>query len=251
MKAVKFKGGLSIAIMTTVVLACASRAPAVEFTIDQQSSSLTLSGEALGSVPLQEQSSGSLTTTYQGTINAQIGSTIQFDIAVADADVSGDYLPDSIGNLNTAPGDYGAYAYYLLTDLYAAVREFIFDMNSAPITLTGNSFDASSITIITTQGYMDWNTAGAFGNDQGREDLAGNSNLNQASNGSLVIVGLDVTLTVPIDFTMYFDLSGDGQDDSWVNVTGDIVAMGTIPEPMSLLLLLGGAGFLASRRRLR
>ena len=200
-----------------------------------------------------KQSPGSLTNSYSGTIDTMVapGASIQFVSAAADADVSGIYNPGIGGGGGSADGDYGGYADLgIFGDLWAAVRTFVFSMSSGSITLAGSNFDASLLSLTTTGGDLDYD-AGLLGS--GVAPLVGESGFNQASNGSLVIGGGGAAiLTVPIDLTMNFDLEDDTVDDTPVNIVGNIVATGIIPEPATLgLLFLGGFAFLRRIKRNR
>ena len=101
----RVKGAVLVFAIAAVLLLGASLAPAqipVPFNIQQSQSELTVSGQLLGSITLQEQSTGSLTTSYQGTINSMIapGSSIQFVSAAGDADVSGTYQSGGMGPMS-------------------------------------------------------------------------------------------------------------------------------------------------------
>src|SRR5262245_4985554 len=101
---------------TTVLLLFVFVRPAVaiqrDFTIVTNQSSIAISGNvdsALGSSAIQQQGSGSLTTTYAGTIKTDLfASGISFlpgsDI---DANVNGNWKPLADGTDGSAEADYG------------------------------------------------------------------------------------------------------------------------------------------------
>src|SRR5262245_25627440 len=99
------------------------------FTIDQPSSSLTLSG-TVGSSTIQQQGSGSLTTHYYGTVVSTWdldGGTISFasDGSFAVAVNSGSWQPRPGGASGSAPANYGGRVTIILVTAQVAVRGLV------------------------------------------------------------------------------------------------------------------------------
>jgi len=126
----------------------------VTFTIDPTRSSITLSGNlqnsTLGTLAISAQSAGSLTTSYTGSILADLtppyiqfpgGSTIT-------ANTNGTWKPAIGGGSGSAPADYGGQIMdgFLLT-AYFAGRNFLLDVSSPPTTLTNGGFDSGLLAV--------------------------------------------------------------------------------------------------------
>ncbi len=130
-------------------------AATVTYVVDTNLSSVALSGtvSALGiTAALNEQSPGSLTAIYGGTLIANVESgSIQF--------VGGNQLtplenrslqPGPGGVAGSAPASYGGKAtaslgFFGSVNALVASRQIAFDVSSAPVPLTGTTFQAKSI----------------------------------------------------------------------------------------------------------
>jgi hypothetical protein len=243
------KRSVAVGVVCIVTLWAAARtahALDVTFTLDTPNSVLTMSGNILGST-ISAQGTGSLSTTYSGTISAQwTPGTILFTAAEADANVNGNWQPLVGGGSGSAPADYGGkVTLMVIITAYLAGRDAEFSLSSAPIALVGNNFDATQVVITTTSGSVDYR-AGVLGS--GTQSLVGSSGSNQAAAaGSLVVTGNDAVLTLPILYTTEFDIPGYGTGT--MTVTGTLVGTAIVPEPATLALVgLGGIVALLRRR---
>jgi hypothetical protein len=130
----------------------------VAFTLDSTSSVIVLSGKANnplgGVVSLTEQSPGSLTTHYSGTVQLDLTPpTIQF---VGGSDIvaqnNGSWQPAVGGAAGSAPADYGGkltipVPIFGNAIAWAAVRNVRLDISSLALTLTNSGFDASRLDV--------------------------------------------------------------------------------------------------------
>jgi hypothetical protein len=126
----------------------------VPFTIDPTRSSITLSGSIastqLGTIPFTAQGAGSLTTSYTGSVLANLTPpAIQFPSgSLIQANTNGSWKPLVGGGSGKAPADYGAEAIEseVITG-YFADRNLQFDVASPQATLTNGGFNADLVTI--------------------------------------------------------------------------------------------------------
>jgi hypothetical protein len=130
----------------------------VAFTLDSTNSVITLSGSVniplAGVTPLVEQSPGSLTAHYSGTVLLDLTPpTIQFPGASSIvAQTNGVWQPAAGGVAGSAPADYGGKVIISLGIFgngtgYAAVRNIKLDLTSLVLTLTNSGFDASWLNV--------------------------------------------------------------------------------------------------------
>lgn len=242
---------LGVCLMAALTFSQA--ASALTFTIDSSQSSITAGttlSSSLGSLPLTPQSAGSETTSFSGTIDADVTPTdITFNSAIADAIVSGVYSPAPGGG--TAPGVPGTpadgdYAFLGLSGgILAAIRDLNLSFSSGAIALAGGSFDATSVSVSPTAGSFDLNAAPIPSITPGSASSSafGGTSVNGASGGTLVLSGSTLTLTLPIDIVTNPDSS------TAVDLNGVIVATAIIPEPASVALMGLGGTLLMFRRR--
>ena len=118
--------------------------------MDTNESSLTLSGtiQALGSAyALTPQGSGSLTTTYSGTIQAaQAAGTIQFTgQSLIQGQNTGAWQPESDGSSGSDTANYGGQVSALGQLVEVALRGILLDVTSPVISVTSGQFDSSSL----------------------------------------------------------------------------------------------------------
>jgi hypothetical protein len=217
----------------------------LSFTLDSTRSSLALSGDVAGST-IQQQGSGSLTTTYSGKVAAlwdQVGSTISFLSAGTDAvaGISGNWQPLPGGASGSAPANYGGQAQIILITARAALREMHVSMStSTPLSLSGSGpFTFSSTQTFTiTHGFADYN-AGALGS--GQSDLSNASAANASStNGTLQDLGNGTfQLTMPIDVTLSGSVGGQPAN---LRIQGTIVGVASLtPDPSLPVVQLNGS----------
>jgi hypothetical protein len=200
------------------------------FTIDPNQSSLTITGSISGTSFVQ-QGPGSLTTKYDGTIQAtQTAGTIQFTgLSLITAQTNGSWQPLTNGSLGSAPANYGAMVSSSVT-VYAAFRSLLLDVTSPPITVTSGQFNPSSLTFLlptNATSTLDCN-AGYLGS--GSKLLAGNATNNVAALATLTTVGSQQTLTLGVNAKFTFTLLS--ANDTIVNVAGQLVATRSTTAPL-------------------
>ena len=130
----------------------------VAFTLDSTNSVIAFSGSVnvplVGTVPFTEQSAGSLTTHYSGTLLLDLTPpAIQFTGGSAIvARTNGVWQPAVGGVAGSALGDYGGKLTIstLLGNVtaWAAARNIALDISSPALTLTNSGFDASRLNLI-------------------------------------------------------------------------------------------------------
>ena len=208
---------------------------AVTFHVDPMRSSLSLSGNAAG-YNLQEQGTGSLTTTYSGTINADVETgmlTLTGGSQVIAAN-SGNWRP---GN---TPANYGGTADAgFLGTADAAVRNLVLSATSSPFAVASDgTFNPSAVTFTAITGNLDY-TSMLFGS-HGTQDFSGRSTQDQASGGEYTTAGGTATLLLPVNITYTFTLLTP--DDSQATVTGNLVATAQVQTPPRLNSITLGDG---------
>ncbi len=204
------------------------------FSLDQNNSSLTLSGTYAGA-NLQQQGTGSLVTKYMGTLVAQwdlTAHTINFIQAgtAATALNSGTWQPAVGGGSGSAAANYGGKATILFVTGYAAVRGLVAATSSNTLALSGGgpsySFPSSE-TLTITAGFADYR-AGSFGS--GRTDLSNNSATNTAAAGTFQdLANGAYRVTAPISVTINKTIGGQS---AVLHIIGTVVANATIPVVM-------------------
>ncbi len=155
-KAVSLRFVRLMALSAALMLASAHSVPAnaapVTFTIDPARSGVTISGSltvpAVGTYPYKTQGSGSLTTSYGGTIVVELepprilfpgGSDIQFE-------TNGTWQPVSGGGAGSQPANYAGETTPPFTTTYFAARNIAFDAVGEAILLANGSFNATNLT---------------------------------------------------------------------------------------------------------
>jgi len=229
----------------------ASQVNAATYTIDETLSSITITGSALGIIPIIAQSPGSNVAVIAGSIDASAGGGfLTFTGGVADAvEKPGPFSPGPISGDPpvagpNAPADVALFLGNASTGRLA-LRDFAVSLSgSAP--LAGNDFDLTALTLTVTSGALDYrvNLLNLFGH----EEIAGQT-ANPTEGTGLLVGG---TLTIPINVSIEFEVvEGDPPAMAVVNLVGQIVA--TIPEPGTVAMLgMGAIGLVAfGRRRLR
>lgn len=232
-----------------------ARANLYDYTIDPALSSLSVSGSLTGN-PAGPQTAGSLSTSFSGTIVADLapgsiafpgGSSIN---AALQAD---EQQPDSTDFPSTsAPANYGRTAdgpFSSTTD--EAIRDLALDMqddtSGAGISLSGGNFDSGSLVLLLNSGTSD-SVYATVGN---QIDLSGKGTANGTAGGmsTLTQSGGIETLTLKID-SGAIAYSIEQSADSTLSFTGTLVATRIVPEPASLgLCALAGLDLLRRKRR--
>jgi hypothetical protein len=228
-----------ILLAAVCLLRQTSAAPLV-FTINSSQSSVTISGTVAGAV-FTAQGPGSLTTSYRGTINANLtNSTLQFTGGSSiDAETNGIWEPAVGGGTGSAPADYGATNSVNLSigppkafPGNAALRNIVLDLTSPVLTLTNDDFAGNNLvfTFITNTASLDYNYT-----DGGAVVYEGTTGLNGYSTNTLVNVATISTnanvrtLTIPINAQYQFTLISE--NDSSLELTGQLVATNALPLP--------------------
>lgn len=236
---------ISVVFAGCVFLITSVQAEVRPFVIDSGASSLSLSGTALN-IGVQEQGEGSLTTTYSGSIIVDVsedavtfvgGSTIT-------ANNSGDWQPLADGASGNAPANYGAYANAgFLGSGYAALRNLLFDLKSESIPTLAGSFAADSLEFSfppSAVSTADYSYTSVLGNGAGTEYLAGRSTNDVAAVGNISVVGEELVLTIPVNYSLILT----GEFDATFQVQGQLVARAPNVTPLQFAELQVSPGLL-------
>ncbi|MHC1767730.1 MAG: hypothetical protein AB9869_26225 [Verrucomicrobiia bacterium] len=203
-------------------------APA-RFSLDESQSRITISGNIMG-LPLREQGPGSMSTTFGGTVVADVSdSSIQFTGgSVLEARTNGDWRPGVGGESGSAPANFAAEASTLLGTVRGALRNLVLDLTSAALPITGGQFDASNLVFafpVGSKAAFDYN-AGLLGSDS--VVLSGLST-NKIVNGATVSGAAGSRkLTIQVDTEFVFELLSEG--DSVVKLVGALVAVEAVQD---------------------
>jgi len=231
-------GRRRVSVLAGALLAASLGHPALAqvFTLDANQSTITLSGSVLG-YALTAQGPGSLTTSYQGTVQTALaGGTIQFTgQSLIQAQTNGSWQPKADGSAGSQPADYGAMASAgLVGAVTAALRNVQFDAISPVINVAGGQFDAQSLTFsfpTNAASTLAYNLTGLF-SMSGAKPLSGYATNAVASQATLATSGAQQTLTIPIDATFVFTLVS--ANDTTVNVKGQLVATRATTAPLAI-----------------
>jgi len=202
----------------------------LSFAVNEFQSSVTLSASVpsfFGTVHIQEQGAGSLTTAVDGTIVADVdrtSGTIQFlnptDLVLGN---SGWWQPMAGGVTGSEAANFGGVAYGPLFTLLAAVRHGKLSLSSGSIALGSTdprTFDTSQV--------MGVFTAGALDSNYGSASLTGFANSNSFGlTGSLAKTGADLTLTIPVNISYSVYVPNLGYAD--LNIAGSLQATAKVP----------------------
>lgn len=211
------------------------------YTLDPAQSSIAVSGTVdsdLGTgKPIQTQGTGSLTTTYTGTINTiRLTNSIQFVAGSAvDANTNGNWKPAADGLSDTAaPADYGGKISGVVlvvvpVTVNFAGRDFVFGLtNPAALTVSSNQFSLTTTDATFTSGDIAYRSS--LGTPAGHESvigedgtLTGNGTLGTLSQGGLVYE----TLSVPTNTTI--DIAADATTTIHLTLTGQLFGKYLIP----------------------
>lgn len=256
----RFTTSLATALAASILAVGGAYAAPLLMTIDHNASSLTLNGKLSG-FTFVEQSPGSKTTKYTGTITVDLDnklapSTLSILSAAADADVNGSWLP-KLGGQNpsatdpdptpAAVADYGIKAQFGANDAaYAAVRGLVLNVTSGAEAVGGGGLFNSSETLTVLSGLFDSWVTPLLGGGGGQSDSTGDVYPRDATlptQSSYVVVGNLATLTIPVNAKRI-------DDGDFTSFTGTLVATAIVPEP-STFLLLGMATMCAAGVRRR
>ncbi|HEV2295396.1 MAG TPA: hypothetical protein VGR35_16215 [Tepidisphaeraceae bacterium] len=227
----------------------------VTYDIVQAQSTLTLGGNLTGNTASQ-QTAGSLTTSYTGTIVAnRTAGNIEFPGgSVIDAALQPtNQQPRADATPGSAPADYGRTApgpfFSTALEAFRGMILDVFDDTSglgSTVNASGQ-FASQNLILQIDSGESDV----AYGNATAENDLSGRGTSNGATTASTVITSGGVeTLTLRFNTgAIVYGVSQSG--DSSITFNGTIVATRNvvIPEPTGLAALAAGSLLLARRRR--
>ncbi len=230
----------------------APHAHGATYVIDSSQSSITITGLALGFIPIIAQSAGSNVAVIEGSLDIDAsGGNINFISSVADAvEKPGPFNPGIISGDPpvagpNAPADIALFLGNASTGRLA-LRDFVVSVTGTS-PLVGNDFDLMSLLLTVSDGSLDYNVP--FASLVGHLEIAGETASPTGGTGSLV----GTTLTIPINVSLEFEvLAGDPPGTAVVNLQGQIVAE-LVPEPGAIVMLgLGSVSLIAvGRRRFR
>jgi hypothetical protein len=250
-----------VAVTALMSLAVSSPAGTLTFAIDQNASSLTLSGLIAYHFPTASdpgltsnaQAPGSLSDQWGGTLTANFsGGILTFtggSVITAALNPSAPFA----GNPGHTSGidNYGVWASGLISagslSVTGSYEGLVLDIpagtaqdGAAPLgmslSFTGGSLEYS---------YFALALGGAGTGTSAMQSSTGTGANTTLGLVSLTTVGNEMTLTLPIQFQT---TGGTGRVEDW---SGQIVAVATIPEPSTVTVALLGLGLLAARVRAR
>lgn len=220
------------ALVMEVAVVGSAQAVERDFSVVTNQSNITASGTvtfAGTTANIQPQGTGSLTTSYSGTIKTdRESSSISFLAGSSvSANVNGNWKPDANAANNAQAADYGGKAIIVIDTANFAARDLVVGVTSGAITLdSGSHFDLSSATLSFASAklaYLD-----TFGQLMGSSDLSGKTT-SIAGTGSIsgVTQGGQTTetLTVPINST--FVLAPTASSTVNLTLTGQLIATTT------------------------
>lgn len=250
-RAVGLLGGLVLLAQADLVVA----SPVV-FTLDSANSTITLSGKVLTSigstVSFTEQSSGSLTTHYSGSVLVDLAPpTIQLlDGSAIAAQTNGSWQPLAGGAAGSAPADYGgkltiSVPIFGNVIAWAAGRNVALGLGSTALTLTNSGFDAAWVNMAfltnnTPAPVLDYRVIGnvVVPSSSGTSSLHGSLTNSHASAYLTNAAGL-LKLVIPINGTNVTTFLNP--DDTTMILKGQLVA--TAPaSAWPLVLNIGVSG---------
>jgi len=251
----KFLCSVAGAVVAGAFSASSASGALVTYNIVQAQSTLTVGGTLTGNFA-SEQTSGSLTTSYTGTIVANrnpgsiefpggsvIDAALQPQNQQPRADTTPGNQPADYGR--TAPGPFGSTALEAIRGLLLDVFD---DTSGVGSTVNGaGQFSSQNLVLVIDQGEGDV----SYGTGTDENDFTGLGTSNGASTASTVITsGTVETLTLRFSTgPMTYAVSSSG--DSSLTFSGTIVATRNvvIPEPVGLSALAVGGLLLVRRRR--
>jgi len=222
----------TFALGATLLLSGRAQATPEVFTIDSSQSQTTLSGNIAG-YAISPQAAGSLTTTYSGSINADIsGSTIQFTGSSAiTAKTNGVWQPGIGGVSGSAPADCAGQASISIFTGYGAARNLVLDIVSPVLTVTGTNFDSSALIFsFATNSSSSFDYTSPI--KSGSLSLAGNATNTVANGASLTTDGTTQKLFIQFNTRFSFTLLSTG--DTPLILTGQLVATNSFVAPFMI-----------------
>jgi hypothetical protein len=215
---------------------CLIAAP-MTFTLDPTQSTITISGSFQNSglsFPLMQQSAGSLTTIFGGTLKADVsGSTIQFTGgSVIDAQTNGNWQPLPGGAAGSAPADFGGQGGGFGVTIKAALRNIVLDATSAALPITSGSFNSGGLVFgfpTSSTAALDYLVTGLLSASGGKA-LQGLSTNKVTTTATLTNNGSALALTIPVSADFAFTVIT--ANDAKVTLTGKLVATAAAAPPL-------------------
>lgn len=201
------------------------------FILDEEASHLSITGSVLSGM-LQPQGEGSLTTNFGGELHTLLSSTnilFKSDSRI-DAQINGEWTPQSGGESGSAPADFGAKALVGgIANATASAREIAFSVSSLPLDLQnlqeGTEFSVEGMQIEFPEespAAIDFSVGGLLSIDTSLS-LSGLIAENKSTTPATFLVKENLqTLTIPVDAVFSFRIFSP--DDATMRFTGTIVA---------------------------
>jgi PEP-CTERM motif len=231
-----------------------SRAGQLSFNIDPAQSHITLTLETADGTQVisSAQTPGSDTTSLSGTFNVDVTpGTIQF-LSTNNIQFGLQAVPQAPlidGTVGSSPAQYGLnVAIGGVGGGVVAARDYVADVTSSVIPVSGDAFDATKLVLTLTPDSISSYNLTFFGSTAAGFFTGSNPGDNALSNGTLTQVGGLETLTAAVSVVAPTTVEGV----TFLGLfTGQIVATATVPEPASVLLAAIGVAVLVccGRRR--
>jgi len=223
--------------MSLLLSSTLTRAELRQFTIDPAQSSLTISGTFSG-FDIEPQAPGSLTTSYSGTIEAEVTSSniLFWGGSLIDAQTNGIWEPGPGGVDGAAPADYGGEVVNFIVNGKAALRNVVFDVASDELPVNSGKFDSQGLrfSFVPTSGsVIDYTyTSLVGGGGSGSPALTGISTNSASTNATLVLQSVEAELFIPVDITG--SLTVASPNDVQYRFRGQLVARAAAPTPLQI-----------------
>ncbi len=240
----------SLALLTSLVLVPAVvQAETSTYTIDPSQSFLSVGGNLTSNAAFP-QTSGSTTTSYNGTVKLdRNGNVLQFNAgsALNAVNLGTKQQPRTDATPGTAFANYGRTAngpFFSTTN--EALRNFSLDIESDPFLISGTSFPSGSgnLALIVLTGDSDF----AYGNTPGEVSLNGKGTANGASTPSTLTTSAGIETLHLYFSTGQILYTAAATGDSSLTFVGEIVATRAVPEPAVASVISLSLLFLAARR---
>ncbi len=210
----------------------------VQFTIDSSQTQVTLSGTAAG-LAVDEQGPGSLTTSFEGMILADLtADSLRFvGGSQIDGVTNGDWSPKAMGVAGTEPADFGAAASGGLISGTAALRNLLLDLESESVALAEGAFNADGLRFRfpdEAPSAFDYRVTVFISTQSDRELLAGYATNHVAGTGTLTEQDNVQILEVPIEATIVFELLSPA--DSTLTISGQLHATRSLEPDTEIVL---------------
>jgi hypothetical protein len=246
---------VGLAAVAALAIAGKASAEVVTYNIIPAQSTLTIGGLLTDNSAFQ-QTAGSLTATFSGTITADRqpskiiftgGSSMDAALQPVSqqprADATNGSAPADYGR--SAPGPFGSTSFEALRGVFLDVED---DTGGFGIPISSNNFASNSLILVIDSGDSDV----VFGNNGVETSLSGKAAANSNNNGlsSVVVSGSTETLTLKFS-TGSIAYSIFQSSDTSLAFTGTIVANRQIPEVAgsTMIAMLGALGLHRRRDR--